>query len=108
MRRGEIWAFAGRGDFSSKPRPGLIVQSDLFNDYHPSVTVCPISTTRTDDRLYRVIIEPDEANRLWARSEVEIDKVQAVWLSRMGDRIGMASDEVMVAVNDALILWLDL
>jgi mRNA interferase MazF len=108
VRRAEIWSFLGRGDFSGKPRPGLIVQSDLFNGRHPSVTVCPISTAMTDDRMYRVGLQPDPSNNLNRYSEVEVDKVQAVWLSRLGRKIGLASDEQMQAVDDALRLWLDL
>lgn len=108
MRRGDIWSFTGRGDFSGKPRPGLIVQSDLFNDYHPSVTVCPISTAFTEDRLYRVLIQPNAENNLRGHSEIEIDKIQAVWLSHLGAAIGTAPPEVMSAVDEALALWLDL
>jgi len=108
MKRGDIYSVAGRGDFSNKPRPGLVVQSSLFNEFHPSVTVCPISTTFTEDRLYRILIERDADNGLKWDSEVEVDKIQAVWLSRVGRRLGRASDLVMLQVDEALRRWLDL
>ena len=108
MTRGDIFAIAGKGDFSTKPRPGLIVQSDLYNSVHPSVTVCPISSAATGDRLYRVPIARDDANGLRLDSEIEIDKVQAVWLARLGPRIGSASNAVMTDVDRALRRWLDL
>lgn len=108
MKRGDIFSVAGRGDFSNKPRPGLIVQSNLFNDFHPSVTVCPISTAYTDERLYRITIERDAENGLKSDSEIEVDKVQSVWLSRLGRRIGRASDHVMLQVDESLKRWLDL
>jgi mRNA interferase MazF len=108
MKRGEIYAVAGKGDFSTKPRPGLIVQSDLFNPHHPSVTVCPISSTMTSDRLFRISIARDEANGLREDSEVEVDKIQAVRIDRIRDRIGQASEDVTARVDEALRLWLDL
>lgn len=108
MTRGDIYSVAVKGDFSSKPRPGLVVQSDLFNPTHPSVTVCPISSTLTDDRLYRVEIARTDANGLKRDSEIEIDKVQAIWLSRLGRQIGRASDTILFHVDDALRRWLDL
>ena len=108
MKRGDIYAIAGRGDFSNKPRPALVVQSDLFNPHHPSATVCPISSTGTDDRLYRVLIGKGAETGLNSDSEIEVDKLQAVWTSRFGQRIGEAPDDVMAAVDTALRLWLDL
>lgn len=108
MKRGDIYAIAGRGDFASKPRPGLIVQSDIFNPYHASVTACPISTTLTEERLFRIRIASDEDTGLREDSEVEIDKVQALRRDRIGRHIGQASEQVMAAVDEALRRWLDL
>ena len=108
MRRGDIYAIARSGDFSGKPRPGVIVQFDLFNEYHPSITVCPLSGHITNDHLYRVSIACDEGNGLKMDSEIEIDKVQSVWRQRVGRHIGRASDDVMAAVDVALRRWLDL
>ena len=108
MTRGDIYSVAGKGDFSSKSRPGLVVQSDLFNPTPPIVTVCPISSTLTADRLYRVEIACTDANGLKRDSEFEIDKVQAIWLSHLGRQIGRASDIILFHVNDALRRWLDI
>ncbi|MBC7506079.1 MAG: type II toxin-antitoxin system PemK/MazF family toxin [Sandarakinorhabdus sp.] len=108
MQRGDIYTIAGAGDFSGKPRPGLIVQSDLFNEFHPSVTVCPLSSHMTGDSLYRVRIFPDADNALKFESEIEIDKVQAIWLQRLGKPIGRASNDVMIEVDAALRRWFDI
>jgi mRNA interferase MazF len=106
--RGEIYAVAGRGDFANKPRPGLVVQSDLFNPAHPSVTVCPVSSTLTSERLYRIPVIHDAVNGLKWDSEIEVDKVQSVWIARVGQRIGVVSESVMAEVDEALRRWLDL
>lgn len=108
MRRGDIVRTIGRGDFSTKPRPSLVVQSDAFNDYHPSLTVCPITSSITGDGLYRIAITPDDKNGLDHDSEIEIDRMQAIWRERIGGLIGKASDEVMFAVDESLRRWLAL
>ncbi|WP_426163761.1 type II toxin-antitoxin system PemK/MazF family toxin [Sandarakinorhabdus sp. DWP1-3-1] len=103
-----IYTIAGAGDFSGNPRPGLIVQSDPFNEFDPSVTVCPLSSHMTGDGLYRIPILPDAENALMFESEIEVDKLQSVWLQRLGKPIGRASSDVMVAVDAALRRWLDI
>ena len=40
MRRGDLVSIALQGDYG-KPRPALVIQSDLF-DEHPSITVLPV------------------------------------------------------------------
>jgi mRNA interferase MazF len=43
VRRGQFVTVATAGDYG-KPRPALIVQSDLFAEL-PSVVICPLTTT---------------------------------------------------------------
>ena len=108
MRRGDIIRAVGRGDFSNKPRPSLIVQADLFNEHHPSITVCPITSHVTGDALYRVPIAITLLNGLDRDSEIEVDRMQAIWLHRIRVVIGRSSDAVMKDVDRALRLRLDL
>ena len=42
LKRGDFVVVALPGDYG-KPRPALIVQADLFNETHASVTVVPVS-----------------------------------------------------------------
>lgn len=108
MKRGEIYSAVGKGDFSRKPRPALIIQSDAFNEVHPSATVCPITSILTGDFLQRVAIESNSETGLLHNSEVQIDKVQAIEMSRFGERIGLAPEHVMARVDEGLRVWLDL
>ena len=41
MKRGTIVVVASRGAYTGKPRPAVVLQSDLFNPTHASVTICP-------------------------------------------------------------------
>jgi mRNA interferase MazF len=43
MNRGEVVTIAMQGDFG-KPRPALVIQSDLFNE-HATVTILLVSST---------------------------------------------------------------
>ena len=43
MRRGEIWTQAGGPGYAGKPRPALIVQSDLLTETD-SVVTCLFTT----------------------------------------------------------------
>jgi mRNA interferase MazF len=108
MKRGEFYTFVGKGDFSGKPRPGLVVQSDLFNEYHPSVSVCPITSSLTGDHLFRILVRRDAINGLEADSEVEVDKIQSVRIGRVDRLVGSIGDEELGMVDVALRLWLDL
>ena len=74
------------GDYG-KPRPALVVQSDLFNETHASVTVCPITSTLVDAPLFRVSVRPARTNGLPKPSQVMVDKVQTLRRERIARRV---------------------
>ncbi len=104
MRQGDFVKVVTPGSYG-KPRPALIVQSDLFNQ-HPSVSVLPLSSELRNLPLFRVLIEPSTLNGLEKRSEVMVDKIQTIPLEKIGGEIGCASDEEMLAINRALAIFL--
>ena len=109
MKRGDIVTIADpSGDFSSKPRPAVIVQNDLFNNTHASVTVCLITSQLTGHAMFRVPLPADNTTGLRRPSEVEVDKIQAVWSHRVGKSVGKVSEMTMLAVDEALKRWLAL
>ncbi len=95
-----------RGD-QGKPRPALVVQSDLFGDLG-SITVLPITSTLIDAPLLRVPIDPNEQNGLARRSDIMVDKPQTPPRSRLGPIIGRLDDATMVTVNRVLAVFLGL
>ena len=108
MKRGQIVSTVGRGDFARKPRPSLVIQAELFNAFHPAITVCPITSFESGDSFYRVPVPRTAGNGLLADSEVEIDLIQAIRRERIGAVIGQVSDEIMFTVDQALRRWLAL
>lgn len=107
LRRGDIVVCVLPGDYG-KPRPGVVVQADLFNETHPSLVVCPISSEITGFSLFRVPLEATESTGLKKASEAMVDKMTAVDQRRVRNRIGRLNHTQTYAVNIALRLWLDL
>ena len=104
IARGDVVVVALQGDHG-KPRPALVVQSDLFNQSHGSVSVVPVTTTLIDAPLFRLTIEPSPANGLRSLSQLMIDKVTAVRRDRIARTVGTLEDDAMLRVTRALALW---
>ena len=104
MRRGDLVTVALQGDIG-KPRPALVIQSDLF-DTHPSVTILPVTGELRVAPLFRIPVNPSELNGLTKPSQVMVDKPQSVAREKVGAAIGHLDDETMLAVNRALAVFL--
>jgi len=107
MRRGEVWTVSGGKDYAGKPRPVVIVQDDSF-DATDSITICAFTTDPTDAPLFRLPVEPTERNGLRAASRLMVDKITTVPKSKVGERIGWLSDEDLVRLNQAVLVFLGL
>lgn len=107
MKRGNVVTVAIQGDFG-KPRPALVLQSDVFSDIHATVTVALIASEIVQAPIFRLDIEPNEANGLSRPSQVQIDKIMSIRSEKIGSVIGELNDVMMVRVNRALALWLGL
>lgn len=106
MKRGELVTVVLKGD-DGKPRPALIVQSDLF-DTHPSVTIMPVTSERRDTPLFRLDLAPSQTNGLKQPSQVMVDKIHTVSRDRIGSSIGRLDDNQMVSVNRLMLVFLGL
>lgn len=105
VRRGQFVVIVLPGDYG-KPRPALVVQSDLFAEL-PSVVICPLTTTLRDDAdQFRLDVEPTPRNGLREPSQIAIDKITVVPTSKIGSTVGEADDTLLVRVNRALALFL--
>lgn len=105
MRRGEIWTAAAGSGYVGKPRPVVIVQDDRF-DATASVTVCAMTTDTTDAPLFRLVVDPDSTNQLQEPSRLMVDRLTTVPRSKLGAPIGRLSDEDLVRLGRAIIVFL--
>ena len=120
MKRGDLVTVALSSDYG-KPRPALVIQSNLFAG-HPSLTLLPLTSELRETPIFRVRILPDPAgfarvgaitrilpdpaNGLRAPSDVMIDKPHTVAREKIRDTIGAVSDEHLIEIERAMAVWL--
>lgn len=104
LKRGDLVIVTLPGDYG-KPRPALIVQADLFNETHASVTVVPVTSTLVDAPLFRLTLEPSPGTGLRSLSQLMVDKITTVSRARITQTIGRLEDDLLVRVSRALALW---
>jgi mRNA interferase MazF len=107
VKRGEIWTVAGGPDYVGKPRPAVLLQDDAF-DATASITICPFTTHAVDAPLMRLPISPSETNGLRTASHLMIDKITTVSKKKIENRVGHLSDEDVVRMNRAVLVFLGL
>ncbi len=107
MRRGDIVVCVLSGDYG-KPRPAVVVQSDLFNETHASVTVSPITSHLEDAPLFRLEIAPSAQTGLDKVSQIMVDKTMAVSRDKIRQSMGKLGREDMKRLDEALRCWFGL
>lgn len=107
MKRGELWIGSGPTDFTGKPRPLLIVQSDLLMN-SSSVIVCPLTSTESGAPRFRIPVAPGAASGLNSTSWVMADKPSTVLRSKLSARIGICPPDVLQRLDAELMVVLGL
>jgi mRNA interferase MazF len=106
MQRGDVVAVADRvGDYTGKPRPAVIVQSDAFGTLE-SVTVCPLTSVASDAPMLRLEVRSSSALTLSSVSWIAVDKITTVRRHRIGQSIGRLSAADMRRLSGALAVFL--
>jgi mRNA interferase MazF len=106
VKRGDLVTVALPGSYG-KPRPTLVIQSDLF-DEHPSVAVLPITSDLRDTPIFRITIQPTSGNGLSAPSQVMVDKAQTIPRAKICETFGHPDSAERNAVDRALAVSLGL
>ena len=108
FKRGDIVLCAdGRGDYTGKPRPVVIVQNSDYLAGLESVTICPLTSVLSTASV-RVRIKANTVTGLKVPSDVEVDKVTTIRVARLTSKIGEIADKELLKINHALRIWLDL
>jgi mRNA interferase MazF len=103
MRRGDFVTVAAPGDYG-KPRPALVIQSDLFDEL-PSVALCLVTSELRNAPIFRITVDPAPDNGLQNISQIQIDKILSVPRERVGSVIGRLDDATMLKVNRSLAVF---
>jgi len=104
VKRGDLVTVSLQGDYG-KPRPALIVQSDLMDELE-SVVLCPITSDLRDAAAFRVTVEPTPVNGLRNLSQVMADKLSTVPKTKVGEPFGRLDDKKMQDIERAILLVL--
>ncbi len=104
MKRGDLVSVSLPGTYG-KPRPALVIQSDLFAD-HSSVTVLPITSDLLDAPLLRISVPPLPANGLQKPSQVMIDQVHTLPRDTVSKPFGVLDQDLMREIDRSLVLFL--
>ena len=115
MRRGDIhWVDLdpARGAESNKRRPAVIVSNDTANATagrlgRGVITVVPV--TSNVERLYAFqVLLPAAVTGLDRDSKAQAEQVRSIAVERVGERLGVVTSALMLAVDEALRLHLGL
>lgn len=112
MKRGEVYDARlepVEGSEQGGTRPVIIVSRDVINAYSPVVLAVPCTTYQTGKRVYptQVLIQAPEGG-LTKDSIAMADQVRVLSKTRLLQLRGALSDEVMMQLNQALLIALDL
>jgi mRNA interferase MazF len=99
LKRGDVVIASPRGEYG-KPRPCVVIQSDLF-ELTDSLLVCLITSEVREGPDLRLTISPAASNGLRVPSQVMIEKVTAVRRERCR-RIGTLKSSEIGRLNALL------
>jgi len=93
MKQYEIWLAnmnPSKGTEVGKVRPVVIVQTDLLNEFHPSIIVCPLTTNLNKEiKLLRVHVWK---KHLEADSDLLVDQLTAIDKKRLIKKLGKLNE----------------
>jgi mRNA interferase MazF len=107
LRRGDIVTVVAPGAYG-KPRPALVVQADLFNSAHTSVTVCLMTTALCKLPACRIDAIPSAENGLYEPSQIQVDRLTSLPVDKIGKTIGRLDEPTLFEVTRALAVWLSI
>ena len=85
----------------------MVIQADWF-DALPTVVVLPLTSSLQDAAVTRIDIAPTDDNGLKVPSQIAVDRPRTVRRPKLGPTIGRLDNDVMLAVQRALAVFLGL
>jgi mRNA interferase MazF len=105
----DIWLanlHPAKGTEPGKIRPVVIIQTDLLNEEHPSVIVCPVtSKVQPESDILRVHLTKHQLDQL---SDILVDQIRAIDKKRLIERLGKLTATQSRKLRENLKIVLDL
>jgi len=109
IKQFEIWLAKlnpEKGTEPGKVRPVVIVQTDLLNESHPSLIICPITTNvLTESELLRVHLNEGQLEVL---SDILVDQIRAIDKKRLISKLGELTPSQADRLGENIKILLDL
>ncbi len=109
IKQFEIWLAnlnPAKGTEPGKVRPVVIVQTDLLNESHPSVIVCPVTTNvLPESELLRVHLDKGQ---LEVVSDILVDQIRAIDKKRLISKLGELTRNQSDRLGENIKIVLDL
>ena len=115
MRRGDIHSVdldPSRGSEANKRRPAVIVSNDAANATagrlgRGVITVVPVTSNVQHVYPFQVLL-PAAATGLDRDSKAQAEQVRSIAIERVGERLGVVPNPIMLEVDEVLRLHLGL
>lgn len=111
IKRGDIYWISwspGRGNEQAGLRPALIIQNDTGNKFSSTTIVASCSTVRKREYPFIVNVAAGESGFSAQDFHINTSQIMTVDKSRLRERFGRLSDDVMEKVDRAIAISLDL
>jgi mRNA interferase MazF len=113
MRRGDIHAVdldPSRGSEADKRRPAIIVSNDAANTTarrlgRGVITVVPVTSNIEKIYPFQVLLPATETG-LDRDSKAQAEQIRSIAVERVGDRLGVVPNALMLEIDEALRLHL--
>jgi mRNA interferase MazF len=109
IKQFEIWLAnlnPAKGTEPGKVRPVVIVQTDLLNESHPSLIICPITTNvLPESELLRVHLNKGQLEVL---SDILVDQIRAIDKKRLISKLGELTPSQADRLGENIKILLDL
>jgi mRNA interferase MazF len=109
IKQFEIWLAnlnPAKGTEPGKVRPVVIVQTDLLNESHPSVIICPLTTNvLPESEILRVHLDKGQ---LEVVSDILVDQIRAIDKKRLISKLGELTRIQADRLGENIKLILDL
>jgi len=115
MRRGDIHSVdldPGRGSEANKRRPAVIVSNDAANATagrlgRGVITVVPVTSNTQRVYPFQVLLPAAETG-LDRDSKAQAEQIRSIAVERVGDRLGVVPNSIMLDLDEAVRLHLSL
>ena len=105
VKRGDLVIVIAPGDYG-KPRPALVVQSDLFRSTESVVLALITTEDSSKSLLFRKALQPSEENGLRKPSFVMLDKLVSLPRTKVSEPIGRLLPAEVAEASASLALFL--